>query len=191
MACLEACTCIANQSLSGQTATHGIRTNWVAPIPKLHESSDMMSGARGTKTRAIHHYLAREPVRIESEKKASKSTRRNACATSELDGDAPEGGVGLVEGDADVPGFVAAPDDFAHGAAIVIGEDDFDGVVQRKIGADNGHAAGVADVNGDAVGAMGTAAVLPFHEETQAGFGAFMRAHLDPALFQLPCGIQS
>ena len=100
-----------------------------------------------------------------------------------LDLDAPEPGVGFGEGDAHFPGFVAAPDDFAMCAAACFGEHQANLAAERHVSAYNGHAAGMADVNGESVRSAAGFAFIPFEAQTEAGGRARVRSHARPALF--------
>jgi len=57
-----------------------------------------------------------------------------------------------------------------------------------KIGTDNGHAAGMAHVDGDAIRPAGAIVFVPFDLKSQAGDGAFMGAQFGPAVFHCLLG---
>jgi hypothetical protein len=97
----------------------------------------------------------------------------------------PEGGVGFVEGEADVPGFVIAPDDLCFGGTASFGMDEFYALMERKRSADNGHAAGVGNIHGDAVGVLAYGAIFPFDVKTNLRNDALVSAHFGPALFDI------
>lgn len=97
---------------------------------------------------------------------------------SELD--APEGGVGLEELEANIPGFVAAPDDLRFGLAAAFRVNQPDALMEAQIAGDHGHAAGMADVHGDGVGAP----LAPFDLEFHARDDALVRAQLSPAILR-------
>src|SRR6202035_864231 len=68
----------------------------------------------------------------------------DCCWRNWLDLYAPKACVGLRESDADFPGFVAAPDDFALGAATGFGEHEPNLPAEGDVRAYDGHAAGMA-----------------------------------------------
>lgn len=107
---------------------------------------------------------------------------KRAATGSELD--APEGGVGLEQLEADVPSFVATPNHLGIGFAAALGMNQTDALVEAKIAGDHGHAAGMADVHGDGVGAPGRAVFLPFDLEFYAGEDTLVSAKLSPAILQ-------
>ena len=90
---------------------------------------------------------------------------------------APEGGVGFGKGDAKVPGFVATPDNFTMGAAACFRNEEADLATEREVRTDDGHATGVAHVNGNAIGAALSIVFVPLDLESQAGYG--FRVKLD------------
>src|SRR5579885_2505464 len=102
-----------------------------------------------------------------------------------LDFDAPEAGVRLIESDAHLPSFVTAPHDLAAGAAAGFGKDKLDLTAQGHVGANHGHAAGVADIHGETVGGAARFAFIPLQAQPQAGRRALVGAHAGPALGKL------
>ena len=75
--------------------------------------------------------------------------------------DAPESGVGLGESDADFPSFVSAPDDFALRTATCLGQHKPNLPAERHVRANNCHAAGVADINGQSICGAARFAFIP------------------------------
>jgi len=96
---------------------------------------------------------------------------------------APEGGVGFGQGDAEIPCFVATPNNFTVSAAACFGNEETDLATEGEIRSDDGHTTGMAHVNGDAIGAALPIVFVPLHLKSQAGRGALVRAQLSPAIF--------
>src|SRR5580704_18185353 len=92
----------------------------------------------------------------------------SCCWRNWLDLYAPEPGVGFGEGDADFPGFVAAPDHFALCAAACLGEHEPDLPAERHVGADNGHTTGVTNIHGQPVRGATGFAFIPFEAQAEA-----------------------
>jgi hypothetical protein len=99
--------------------------------------------------------------------------------------DAPKMGIRLLEGYSDIPGLVTAPYHFTLGRATIFRTDNPNPAAQREIRSDNGHAAGVTDINCDTIGAARRFAVLPFHHEAEASNSPLVGTELCPALLEL------
>jgi len=97
----------------------------------------------------------------------------------------PEGGVWLIESEADVPSFVITPDDLCFGGAARFGMDEFDALAKRKRSTDDGHATGVTNVYGDAIGALKLRTFIPFDLKTDLRNDALVSAHFCPAVFDV------
>src|ERR1700730_3 len=56
--------------------------------------------------------------------------------------------------------------------------------MQRQVGTDHGHTSRVADIHSHGVGAPGSRAFVPFHEQLYFGNDALVAAQLRPTLLQ-------
>lgn len=93
-----------------------------------------------------------------------------------LERDAPEGGVGLEQLEADIPSFVAAPHDLGLGLAASLGMNQANALVEAQIRRHDSHTARVADVHGNGVRAPGREPFFPFDLEFHARDNAFVCA---------------
>ena len=93
----------------------------------------------------------------------------------------PEIGVGIGEGEAGIPSFMAAPDDLSVGFFAGDGVDEFDALMHVKVAGDDGFAAGGADVDGDGVDLLLGRAFVPLDLKLDVVGEALGVAHVGPA----------
>jgi len=105
------------------------------------------------------------------------------AAKEQLDLNAPEGRIRIGQGDPDIPSFMAAPNDFALSAAACFWDNQTNFAAEGKISADNGHAAGVTDIDGDGIGLARLVVFFPLDLKSEAGDSPLVRAQFCPAIF--------
>src|SRR5882724_3040291 len=141
--------------------------------------------ARRVKNRSEDRLRRNGPRQGQEKEKAHSWDAKSGPARNERRLEIPEGGVGSIESEADVPRFVITPDDLCFGGATRFGMDEFYALAKREWSADDGHAAGVADVHGDAVGTLAFCAFLPFDLKTHLRNDALVSSHSGPAVFHI------
>src|SRR2546429_8016550 len=94
----------------------------------------------------------------------------------------PERGIWLHQFEAGVPGFMAAPDHLGLRLAARFRVDQPDAFAQREVRSHHSHAAGMAHVHGNRVGAFFAAALFPLYEKFNPRDDAFVAPQSFPSL---------
>src|SRR5438874_11331842 len=100
----------------------------------------------------------------------------------------PERGIWLHQFEAGVPGFMAAPDHLGLRLAARFRVDQPDAFAQREVRSHHSHAAGMAHVHGNRVGAFFDAALLPLYEKFNPRAAALAAAQSFPS--SLSCAVE-
>jgi hypothetical protein len=98
----------------------------------------------------------------------------------------PKCSIRLYQFEARIPRFMAAPDNFGLRLAARSWMDETDAFVQRQIRSHHCHAAGLAHVHGDGVGAFPPSALLPLYEELNARDDALVASQTLPSFLYGP-----
>src|SRR5215467_12503011 len=124
------------------------------------------------------------PAPRRSRGKGRPAAFRDQDCEEYLERNAPERSVRFNQFKAGIPGFVVTPDHLGFGLTAGLRVNQTNLLAEGKRGADDGHTAGVAYIDGNGIGPLLLLIVFPFDHELYARDDALVRAHTRPAIFE-------